>query len=169
MAKSQATTMKIRNRNGLIHAAFSTFDTAEGPFASATPRSLVTRFHRQINPLDKYCLGVFLRQNLLRVVPAKAGTHTPRLVVLALGVDIFGNNQSRWLWVPAFAGTASYQAGCCAGERNRGALFLPNAAADFPVNAASTSATICARRWSLASFVKRSRPKITLKVALFDR
>src|SRR6202011_3127160 len=68
MAKSQATTMKIRNRNGLIHAAFSAFDTAEGPFASATPRSLVTRFHRQINPLDKYCLGGFPAAISLRIV-----------------------------------------------------------------------------------------------------
>src|SRR3984893_19581016 len=68
MAKSQATTMKIRNRNGLIHAAFSAFDTAEGPFASATPRSLVIRFRRQINPLDKYCLGGFPAAISLRIV-----------------------------------------------------------------------------------------------------
>src|SRR4051795_365550 len=40
IARSQATTMKIRNRNGRTHAAFSALDTMLGPFASATSRSL---------------------------------------------------------------------------------------------------------------------------------
>jgi len=40
---------------------------------------------------------------------------------------------------------------------------------DFPVKAASTSATIWSSRSSRASFFNRSRPKITLSVALFDR
>jgi hypothetical protein len=60
-------------------------------------------------------------------------------------------------------------AGCRTGARLVGALPLPNAAADFPVSAASTSATICSSRSSLASLVRRSRPKITLKVALLER
>ena len=47
-------------------------------------------------------------------------------------------------------------------------MFRPKAAADFPVRAASTSATICSRRSSLASFFRRSRPKITLSV-IFGR
>src|SRR6202158_1626931 len=58
MVKSQATTMKIRNKKGRIHAAFSAFDTPPGPFAT-TLRSLVTVLLAQINPLDKYCLGLF--------------------------------------------------------------------------------------------------------------
>src|SRR5712671_4520954 len=75
------------------------------------------------------------------------------------------------IWVPAFAGTPKDfdQTVCSAGERSLGTLFLPNAAADFPVSAASTSATMWSRRSSLASLVRRSRPKITLSVALFDR
>src|SRR5260370_40841017 len=71
MVRSQATTMKIRNKNGRIHGALSAFDTPPGPFGSATLRSLAFSFRAQINPLDKYCLVVLLRQNL-RVVPANA-------------------------------------------------------------------------------------------------
>src|SRR5690242_13240686 len=63
MAKSQATTMKIRNRTGRTHAAFSALvtepdtdlDSAAGPPVSATPRSLIVLIAREINPLDKYC------------------------------------------------------------------------------------------------------------------
>src|SRR5258708_24718729 len=72
--------MKIRNKNGRIHGAFSAFDTPPGPSGSATLRSLAFSFRAQINPLDKYCLVFLLRQNL-QVVPAKAGTHTPRLLL----------------------------------------------------------------------------------------
>jgi len=39
------------------------------------------------------------------VVPANAGTHTPRPLSCAHLVDGFANHKSRWLWVPAFAGT----------------------------------------------------------------
>ena len=39
------------------------------------------------------------------VVPAKAGTHTPRLSAFDTGADGFRYNELRWLWVPAFAGT----------------------------------------------------------------
>src|SRR5258705_492222 len=80
IVRSQATTMKIRNKNGRIHGAFSAFDTPPGPSGSATLRSLAFSFRAQINPLDKYCLVFLLRQNL-QVVPAKAGTHTPRLLL----------------------------------------------------------------------------------------
>jgi len=63
MVRSQATTMKIRNKNGLIHAAFSAFDTPPGPFGSTTLASLGYRFScKEINPLDKYCLAVSHRQ-----------------------------------------------------------------------------------------------------------
>src|ERR1700737_1721339 len=91
MVKSQATTMKIRNKKGRIHAAFSALDIPPGPFGSATLRSLVYRLFVQINPLDKYCLGLSGRRICpvpvsFRVVPAKAGTHTPRLIVLARGL-----------------------------------------------------------------------------------
>src|SRR6476646_986956 len=93
MVRSQTTTMKIRNRNGRIHGAFSAFDTPPGPFGSATLRSLVFRFQTQINPLDKYCLVFLLRQNL-RVVPAKAGTHTPRLLIWARGSTAFAKTKT---------------------------------------------------------------------------
>jgi hypothetical protein len=38
--------MKIRNKNGLIHAAFSALDTPPGAFGSATLRSLDYSFSR---------------------------------------------------------------------------------------------------------------------------
>jgi hypothetical protein len=58
MVRSQATTMKIRNKNGRIHAAFSAFDTPVGALGSTTLLSLIHRlFGAQINPLDKYCLA----------------------------------------------------------------------------------------------------------------
>jgi len=44
MARSQATTMKIRNKNGRIHGALSAFDTPPGPFGSATLHSLAFSF-----------------------------------------------------------------------------------------------------------------------------
>src|SRR5436190_14716022 len=46
--------------------------------------------------------------NLSVVVPAKAGTHTPRLALLNRGGGRLSlNNRSLWLWVPAFAGTTA--------------------------------------------------------------
>src|SRR6202140_1915262 len=39
------------------------------------------------------------------VVPANAGTHTPRLLSLSAAARRLSNNEHRWLWVPAFAGT----------------------------------------------------------------
>src|SRR5882724_1704714 len=81
MVKSQATTMKIRNRNGRSHAAFSALDTPLSRFSSATSRSLLGRlFGIEINPLDKYWQARFVRYF---VVPAwcaiapRAGAHTP--------------------------------------------------------------------------------------------
>src|ERR1700730_4002164 len=50
-------------------------------------------------------------KNLSTVVPAKAGTHTPRRPEWALCelpsvvADISDQNSGLWLWVPAFAGT----------------------------------------------------------------
>src|SRR6185369_15148376 len=68
MVRSQATTMKSRNKNGRTHAAFNAFDTPLSRFSSATSRSLMivfsgeklTRwintgkrvFVRQFGPLD---------------------------------------------------------------------------------------------------------------------
>src|ERR1700730_1604936 len=45
----------------------------------------------------------------LRVVPAKAGTHTPRPLFGYCGLTA-SHNQGWWLWVPAFAGTTSFLA-----------------------------------------------------------
>ena len=41
------------------------------------------------------------------VVPANAGTHTPRPSLSFSMAITFIHYQSRWLWVPAFAGTTS--------------------------------------------------------------
>jgi hypothetical protein len=43
------------------------------------------------------------------VVPANAGTHTPRPLLRAIAVVGFCDNKRRWLWVPAFAGTTRVQ------------------------------------------------------------
>src|SRR6516225_9479629 len=80
-------------------------------------------------------------------------------------------NYGLWLCVPAFAGTT---AECGSRDVARGdARFHadtgPTAAKDFPVSAASTRRTMWSRRSSLAFFASRSRPKITLSVALFER
>ena len=45
------------------------------------------------------------------VVPAKAGTHTPCTIDLAIRSTPSLNNECRWLWVPAFAGTTIYNFG----------------------------------------------------------
>src|SRR5260370_1054195 len=39
------------------------------------------------------------------VVPANAGTHTPRLLSLSAAARRLSNNEHQWLSVPAFAGT----------------------------------------------------------------
>src|SRR6266545_924168 len=78
MVRSQATTMKSRNRNGRSHAAFSAFDKPLSRFSSATSRSLVIVFFGgEFNPLDKYWQAGFRAAICaLAVVPAKAGTHS---------------------------------------------------------------------------------------------
>src|SRR4051812_46814718 len=81
IVRSQATTMKIRNKNGRIHTAFSAFDTLPGFRVSAT---LSLPVWRTINPLDKYCPDLLRRQMARHVVPANAGTHTLCRFVLAL-------------------------------------------------------------------------------------
>jgi hypothetical protein len=48
--------------------------------------------------------SIFRRPSSL-VVPAKAGTHTPRPLDLGTVANGFCSNKRRWLWVPAFAGT----------------------------------------------------------------
>jgi hypothetical protein len=74
--------MKIRNRNGRSHAAFSALATPPSPFGSATRRSLASHFlRREINPLDKYCPAALLRRNCAaKVTPAKAGAMTTGFV-----------------------------------------------------------------------------------------
>ena len=45
------------------------------------------------------------RHHKRSVVPAKAGTHTPRSISFHRGLTSFLYMRLRWLWVPAFAGT----------------------------------------------------------------
>src|SRR5438128_3526755 len=48
------------------------------------------------------------------VVPANAGTHTPRRKLLEnTGRRLCFNNYGRWLWVPAFAGTTESAGTTC--------------------------------------------------------
>src|SRR6266496_5353577 len=73
MVRSQITTMKIRNRNGRTHAAFSALDTTFGAFNSATLLSRLAGscFREEINLLDKYCpAGSDGKLPHRRVVPA---------------------------------------------------------------------------------------------------
>src|SRR5438552_8708638 len=49
--------------------------------------------------------GRYRAAGIIFVVPANAGTHTPRLLDGALEPVAFACNRLRWLWVPAFAGT----------------------------------------------------------------
>src|SRR2546430_17182316 len=45
---------------------------------------------------------------LSHVVPANAGTHTPRRMLLEkIGRELCFNNRRLWLWIPAFAGTTA--------------------------------------------------------------
>src|ERR1700681_4608160 len=108
MVRSQATTMKIRNKNGRIHAALSAFDTPVGALGSTTLLSPFTGFRIQINALDKYCLA-FSGGGYSNVVPANAGTHTPRPFVFGMRQTPSSTIDYRWLWVPAFAGTTPEQ------------------------------------------------------------
>src|SRR6185437_12776401 len=43
------------------------------------------------------------------VVPANAGTHTPRTLILRSEVDALLHNECQGLWVPAFAGTTKHR------------------------------------------------------------
>src|SRR5580692_12146873 len=43
----------------------------------------------------------------LPVVPANAGTHTSRILILRSDVDALLYNECQRLWVPAFAGTTA--------------------------------------------------------------
>src|SRR5882724_3251095 len=100
MVRSQATTMKIRNKNGRIHAALIAFDTPVGVLGSTTLLSLIhRRFRVQINPLDKYCLA-FFGGGSSNVVPADAGTHTPRPSFFGMRQTPSSTIDYRWLWVP---------------------------------------------------------------------
>src|SRR5258707_15683663 len=100
IARSQATTMKIRNRNGRSHAAFSALDTMLGPFASATSRSLAGfLFRGEINPLDKYWQVAFVRQFAARAAVGDA-EKAPSAVMpgLDLGIHDFPYQERRRGW-----------------------------------------------------------------------
>ena len=45
----------------------------------------------------------------LNVVPAKAGTYTPRPIVRECCWTTFAQHNVLWLWVPAFAGTTMWR------------------------------------------------------------
>jgi hypothetical protein len=132
------------------------------------------RFWRQINPLDKYCpvafrAGIRASRPPSTRRPANAGTPYAAAYRFRISGDTFFNNQRPGLWVPACAGTTHVcfnQTVCGTNERSLAGLFLPKV---LPVSAASTSATMWSSRSSRASFFRRSRPKITLSVALLDR
>ena len=71
MVRSQITTMKIRNRNGRTHAAFSAFDTPLSRFSSATSRSLMIVFSgekltRWINTGKRVFVRYFATASFLR-------------------------------------------------------------------------------------------------------
>src|SRR5882724_79534 len=83
MVKSQATTMKIKNKNGRSHAAFSAFDRPPGLCGSAKFLSRVDRLCGEINPLDNYCLGNL--QTLL-VMPG-----------LDPGIHALGQQEKTWM------------------------------------------------------------------------
>src|SRR5262245_7763170 len=76
MVRSQSTTMKMRNRNGRTHAAFSSLLTIPGPSGSATP--LLPAFEviycKQINPLDNYCPPPALSGDWCEMSPRRNGT-----------------------------------------------------------------------------------------------
>ena len=55
--------------------------------------------------LTQECLEAASHAILYAVVPANAGTHTPRLIKWGDGLATFCYNNRRRLWVPAFAGT----------------------------------------------------------------
>src|ERR1700682_1252811 len=108
MVRSQATTMKIRNKNGRIHAALSAFDTPVGALGSTPLLSPFTGFRVQIKPLNKYCLALS-GGGYSNVVPANAGTHTPRPFVFGMRQTPSSTIDYRWLWVPAFGGASAGQ------------------------------------------------------------
>ena len=60
---------------------------------------------RQPNAAWRISRGDSVRALSKRVVPANAGTHTPRPFGKRRMVDSLPNDDHLWLWVPAFAGT----------------------------------------------------------------
>src|ERR1700740_2909098 len=59
--------MKIRNRNGRIHAAFSAFDTVPWALGSGKFRTLIYRLYAdKFNPLDNYWQAILAEVNLGR-------------------------------------------------------------------------------------------------------
>src|SRR3954471_3560717 len=95
--------------------------------ARASPTNFVTSAVRSVKPAPDVCavnsedvtVVALTAEGVVRerdfggvttisphVVPANAGTHTPRPLNFGRSELIpFANNQQRWLWVPAFAGT----------------------------------------------------------------
>jgi hypothetical protein len=108
MVTSHITTMKIRNRNGRTHAAFSAFDKPLSGFSSATFRSLNYLFGgkltRWINTGKRVFCGTFAtfgRENGVprAVMPGLDPGH-PRLEGLR-NKDMDGRNKpGMTMWLP---------------------------------------------------------------------
>ena len=124
------------------------------------------------------------RPRLVRNCARGAGTHTPCVIVVlqrwgeclqqqsklgVMGPRVRGDDE-RFVarMSEAICGLRDHTSECTMSRGASGA-FRPNTAVDFPVSAASTSATMCSSRSSLASFFSKSRPKITLSVAELER
>src|SRR5215212_26002 len=67
MVRSQATTMKSRNRNGRTHAAFSAFDKPLSRFSSATSRSLIVFSGKKLTRWINTGKRVFVRYFVVRL------------------------------------------------------------------------------------------------------
>src|SRR4029079_9376541 len=110
MVRSQATTMKSRNKNGRTHAAFSAFDTPLSRFGSATSRSLMIVFSRE--KLTRWIntgKQVFVRQFGLPLSFLR--TQEP----ITTGANCFAGStttvsklRGRGVWVPALARTPGH-------------------------------------------------------------
>jgi len=78
-------------------------------------------------------------------------------------------NDGRCGWITLRSFRPTGYTVCATALRDFGALAIANNSDDRPVSAASTRPAMCARRSSLAFLSSRSRPKITLSVAEFER
>jgi transposase-like protein len=86
--------------------------SARRTFTSHADRdAFLNRFVADYNRTRLKCLDYLAPLEALANLPGpntNAGTHTSGPIVLRDVVDTFRNNQKRWLWVPAFAGTTRW-------------------------------------------------------------